>query len=159
MASELTQFGVVVRNTIVTALEAGGFPLQENAITLLLMIAAHESQGFRYCRQLNGPALGLWQMEPATYNDAIEYLKRTGKFTDIPRVLDAEELVVSPTFAAAMARVQLWRDPEPLPDADDLMGLAKYAKRVWNTELGKATVNEYLNDYLNHVEGVENEIN
>src|SRR5882757_814136 len=36
---------------------------------LLLGTAIHESEGFRFRKQRNGPALGVFQMEPFTHND------------------------------------------------------------------------------------------
>jgi hypothetical protein len=37
------------------------------------------------------------------------------------------------------------RFKEPIPDTD--IGKAEYAKKYWNTELGKATINDYLTAY------------
>ncbi len=143
--------------TIRTAIERGltrfELPGAENVVRLLLMISAHESGGFTYCKQKGGPALGLFQMEPATFASVMAYLERTGKFPDINRNTPVERLVTDVEFATAMARVYLWTFPEAIPDADDLDGLAKYAKKYWNTDLGAATADKYKADFLTHVWG------
>jgi len=139
---------LAVRATIEQALSRFNLPDSEAAVRLLLMISAHESGMFSFCRQVRGPALGLFQMEPATYEFCIEYLSRTGKFPTVARKCMPARLVTDSVLAAAMARVYLFSKPEPLPEADDLQGLAVYAKRHWNTEAGAATVDDYLKAYM-----------
>ena len=139
-----------LRIAIVTALQKAGLPCNEAAVRLLLMIAAHESGGFMYVRQVRGPALGLFQMEPATYTDTMRYIsERQERFPklrwdSLPR---PKALCVDSWLAAQMARVYLMRFPEALPDKDNLEGLARYAKKYWNTEAGKATWEDYFNAY------------
>lgn len=41
-------------------------PYSESAVNLLLMTAAHESRGGTYLKQINGPALGVYQMDQLT---------------------------------------------------------------------------------------------
>ncbi|HCG6476090.1 TPA: hypothetical protein NJ202_002746 [Vibrio parahaemolyticus] len=124
------------------------------AINLILMIIAHESGKFTYSKQVRGPALGFTQMEPATFNWLIEWLgKGRPHLLDALEMfapiggLDARYMVISPQFAVAAARLNLIRFPEALPDADDLEGLARYAKKYWNTSAGKATEQDYLLAY------------
>ena len=102
--------------------------------------------------------MGLFQMEPATFAFVMEYLERTGKFPEIKRNTPIERLVTDIEFATAMARVYLWTHPEAIPDADDLDGLARYAKKYWNTDLGAATADKYKSDFLTHVWGNNYEI-
>lgn len=133
------------------------------AINLILMIVAHESGKLTYSKQVRGPALGFTQMEPATFQWLIEWLGKTR-----PHLLEALSLfvpvggepvcgsdsnymVISPQFAVAAARLNLIRFPEPLPQSDDLEGLARYAKKYWNTHAGKATEADYLNAYQSMV--------
>jgi len=127
----------------------------ESAIALILMIVAHESGKFTYSKQVRGPAMGFTQMEPATFFWLIEWLGKTK-----PHLLDAMSMfgavgehnplmmVVCPQYAVAAARMNLLRFPERLPEADDLDGLARYAKKYWNTSAGKATEADYKNAYL-----------
>ncbi len=124
---------------------------------LLLMIAAHESAGFRYRKQVGGPALSYFQIEPDTlddlYNNYLVY--RADKQALLDRFwpehmkyLDALEKVDA--YACAAARLILWRVQEPLPEVGDDAGMARYAKRYWNTQAGKATAEKYLEDYYRY---------
>lgn len=132
---------------IISVLESYGLPSSKSAIILLIMIAAHESGGLMYVRQIRGPARGLFQMEPISLNAVLEYLRRKpDKFDSMQHYLNysADHLIYDTVAAIVFARIYLMMDPEPLPDEDDLLELAKYAKRRWNTEAGKATVDDYL---------------
>tara|TARA_R110002051_G_scaffold283026_1_gene344746 strand:- start:236 stop:712 length:477 start_codon:yes stop_codon:yes gene_type:complete len=149
----MKKIALTVRTAIERALEKFNLPNDEAIVRLLLMISAHESRGFVCCKQLNGgPAIGLFQMEPNTFDFVQGYLTRTNKFPLISRSMIVERLLIDVEFAAAMARVYLWTEPTPLPDADDLQGLAEYASKFWNRG-GKGEPHEYLNDFLTHVWG------
>ena len=143
---------------------APAIPYSKEAEDLLMMTAAHESYLGTYLKQVNGPALGIYQMEPATHDDIwynfilsrenlkdsvtnladsyTEYLVENGK--SFSKYVN-RGLISNLAYATAMARVHYWRVPEPLPK--DLRGLAEYAKKYWNTELGKATADDYYNAY------------
>ncbi|MGI9250700.1 MAG: hypothetical protein ACR2PR_05845, partial [Pseudohongiellaceae bacterium] len=127
------------------------------AVDLLLGTAAQESLLGTYVRQVGGgPALGIYQMEPATHDDIwqnfIEY--QPGVQASLDEALDgamayrggpsAERLVYDLRYATIMARLHYYRRPEPLPD--DLVGLAQYWKTHYNTELGAGTVSEYVHN-------------
>jgi len=121
---------------------------------LLLMTACHESMGFRYRRQIKGPALSYFQIEPATladlYDSYLDY--RSAKRATLNKHLPGdmtplEALKNDDTYAVACARMIYARVSAPLPDADDEHGLAAYAKKHWNTEAGKATAQKYYDDY------------
>ncbi len=128
---------------------------------LLYMTAAHESMGFRYNKQVNGPALSFFQIEPPTLRDVFWRYSadrpaiRRGLIEllppDYPLPLTDEylerALLEHPMFAAAIARVRYWMVPEALPSAFDEQGLAEYAKEHYNTHLGKATAQRYYDDY------------
>lgn len=124
---------------------------------LLMGTAAQESQLGTYIKQLgSGPALGVFQMEPATHadihNNFLAYqtrlVKRVGSFV----TYKAEDMVTDLRHAVVMARLQYYRRPEPLPDATDIDGQARYWKQHYNTPLGKGTVEEYLRNYQRFVE-------
>lgn len=143
-------------------------PYSEEAVDLLMMTAAHESNGCSYVKQINGPALGVYQMEPATHYDIYKnFLKYNPKIKSLLKdfTIDAgillqqgEDMVFNLAYATAMARVHYYRVSEPLPERkamakcvspesreeDYLMELAKYAKWYYNTNLGKATAEDYL---------------
>lgn len=134
------------RTSIVAALDHYALPNSESCVRLLCMIAAHESEKFLYTRQIRGPALSCFQVEPATYQDVADYAERKGylkgEFPSPP-----ERLLFDFRFATGIARVFFLRKPEPIPDKDNLQALADYAKRHWNTELGAAKSYMYLSAY------------
>lgn len=129
------------------------------AENLLLGTAVQES-GLRYLRQLGrGPALGVYQIEPATHDDVwtnflafrpalAESLSRLAAPVPDRRT----QLVLNLAYATAMARLIYWRRPEPLPEADDVAGLARYWKAHFNTVLGRGTVAAFILNYKEHVE-------
>jgi len=126
-------------------------PAAEN---LIVGTAIQESH-LTYLRQIGGgAALGVMQMEPATHNDIWEnYIafrdalesKVIGFLS--PYSAPVKQLVGNLPYAVAMARVHYWRDPDPLPGADDIMGLGEQYKRVYNTHLGAATASEFVLNY------------
>ncbi len=133
----------------------------EAAVRLLLMTAGHEStmRGETRLHQVNGPAVGIYQMEPATADDLLGWVNVQPNELDerlrellcwgpiVNQPLDINQMHGNLYYATAMARLLYWRRPEPLPDKDDIPGLASYAKQWWNTPLGKATVADYITAY------------
>ncbi|MGI9250965.1 MAG: hypothetical protein ACR2PR_07175, partial [Pseudohongiellaceae bacterium] len=123
------------------------------AVDLLLGTAAQESLLGTYVRQVGGgPALGIYQMEPATHDDILDNYVRyhddlVDKLAEIfgsTLPMAPERLVYDLRYATIMARLHYYRRPEPLPD--DLVGLAQYWKTHYNTELGAGTVSEYVHN-------------
>ena len=138
----MTNDGLGCQIMIEKALTHYNLPRSRSAVQLLCMIAAHESGGFRYLKQVGGSAVSLFQMEPITYHDVCGYcLKRDYLKGEIPSPF--ERMVFDMPFSAAMARVFFLRIPEALPCKPKDM--AYYAKKYWNTYQGKATVDDYLN--------------
>ena len=124
------------------------------ASKLLMMTATHESMGFRYRAQVGGPALSYFQIEPNTLNDLYEnYLvfrpERQALLDKyLPEGMSREEALENKDdYACAAARLQYSRVPAALPTVSDDEALAKYAKQYWNTELGAATWQKYLDDF------------
>lgn len=125
----------------------------EAAIALVLNTAKQESN-LRYLRQLGqGPALGLWQMEPATHNDIWEnFLQYNEDLAIAVRGLaigtkvipDPQQMIGNLFYACAMCRIHYYRQPDPLPPADRLELQAAYWKQHYNTHLGKGTVEEFM---------------
>ena len=134
------------------ALDHYQLPDTENAVRLLCMIAAHESDGFTYSRQLGGPALSLFQIEPRTFRDLCDYAQRKQLrlVDDLP--CSPYRLIFDPRLAAGMARAFFLRFSEPIPPAMDIDGLATYAKHFWNTRYGKATPDDYATAWRTYFE-------
>jgi hypothetical protein len=135
---------------IVPALKSIGlFSVQ--ASELVLGTACVES-GLKYLHQLGGgPALGLWQMEPATHNDIWEnFLAYKPELADklrclaIGGVARAEHLLGCLPYAAAMCRVHYLRAKEPIPPAGDIKGHAELWKLRYNTAAGKGRASDYV---------------
>ena len=101
----MTPEGKACRQLIREALIKYDLPDSGAAVRLLEMIAAHESGGFTYSRQLGGPALSLFQIEPVTYRDLCDYAssRELAICSEFPR--NPMRLVFDPCFAAGMARV------------------------------------------------------
>lgn len=130
----------------------------ETAVNLLVGIAAQESRGGYYLRQTNGPALGIYQIEPATMQDLFDnYLFALPRFREIvlkcasgfPGSMAREnDLVHNLQYSTVIARLLLWRHREPLPDdPNDIWALGAYWKKYWNTEKGKGTVEQFVDNY------------
>lgn len=128
------------------------------AENLVIGTAVQESR-LRFLRQLqDGPARGIFQMEPDTHDDIWEnYLAFRPELRErVESFLAAsqdkvEQLIWNFAYATAMCRVHYLRVPYPLPDADDIEGLAAYWKRHYNTELGRGTAEEFARHYEAHV--------
>lgn len=126
------------------------------AENLVMGTAATESH-LDYVVQLgDGPALGLFQMEGATHDDIwTHYLAYRNQLvrevkaaikTSVSRP-DAERMVWDIRYATLMCRLHYRRRPEPLPDSEDVEAMAQYWKAFYNTELGKGTVEQFVDDY------------
>jgi hypothetical protein len=92
-------------------------------------------------------------MEPATEKDLWEYIIRkdlkylvstvTGVFVPTPLHLEGNLI-----YQIMMARIFYQRVKEAIPEGLALQ--AKYYKKYWNTELGKATVDQYVKNYTTY---------
>lgn len=126
----------------------------EAAENLLVGTAIQES-GLRHLRQLgDGPARGVYQIEPATEADLWRSflparpalaLRTAALVAAAPS--RAEQLTTNLAYASAVARLVYLRRPEPLPGADDVAGLARYWKRHFNTEKGAGSVSAFILNY------------
>ncbi|WP_373083233.1 hypothetical protein [Zhongshania sp.] len=131
----------------------------KEAEAIVIGTAAHESAGFQYIHQLGGgPALSLWQMEPATHDDIhVNFLRYKPYLKE--RLLQvsgvshssSEHLLYNMRYACAMCRLHYYRRPEPIPVT--IRGQAEYWKKFYNTVHGKGTVDKYIKDWNAYVEG------
>ena len=107
----------VIRPTLRMLAEFNPKLYSEAAVELLMGTAASESAlGFNLV-QVNGPALGIFQMEPTTHDDVWRYLERDGNralwslVDSFSLTTDAEEMVYNLQYATAMARIRYWYVP------------------------------------------------
>lgn len=100
-----------------------------------------------------GPAVGLYQIEMATYNDLYKNFlsnqKRLAVYFALQKLLAAVpeppyQLVTNLSYATAICRLIYYRRPEPLPDAHNLFSIASYWKKFYNTPVGAGTVNGFM---------------
>lgn len=130
--------------------------LHSQAAENLLIGTALQESRLTYLRQLGtGPALGVMQMEPATYNDIwLNYLKYQPELAAKVKefqpkaAFGASDMIGNLPYAVAMARVHYRRVKDPLPAALDARALAAYWKQYYNTPLGAGTVDEALPHFL-----------
>jgi len=118
-----------------------------SAVNLVTGTALAESKAAYLVQSGGGPALGLWQMEPATHDDCwVNFLDffPDAAFTlaleamltkDIPSV---QQLVGNLRYACGMARIRYYRASPPLPNAKDAAALSAYHKANYNSALGAA---------------------
>lgn len=140
---DLAQFKALVVRPVLAQPGFGG----DAALNLLTGTALVES-GLVWLRQNGGgPALGLWQMEPATHDDCwrnfLEF--RPALAATVRRmggaacgVGSAGLLVGNLAYACAMARVVYMRAPCVLPAPAESAWLSAYHKKYYNTALGAA---------------------
>ena len=139
----------------------GGNYYSKESVFLLLATAAIESNCGEYLKQINGPALGIWQMEPDTYDDIrdnCDVLNKSSFNAFIAGLLPSncyeindsgcDFLIQSPMYACAMARLKYSMDPNPLPKLTgdnniDSRAFYDYYKRIYNTELGASTFDKW----------------
>jgi len=128
----------------------------EDATELLMLTAAQESHCGRYLKQEGGgPALGLYQIEPATYRDLFDnYLRynqallyKLEEYFNVNARNFRINLQGNLPYQIVIARLQYRRFPEALPSCSCSASIAQYYKKYWNTTKGKATIAEALFNY------------
>lgn len=125
---------------------------------LVLGTACQESLCGEYLAQVRGPALGIFQMEPATYRDIwSNFLPSKPSTLAALRELAADAtpppdlMVHDLRFAAAMCRVFYLRVPEGLPAQGDIEGMARYWKKYYNTVKGAGKPEEFVRNWRRFV--------
>ena len=129
-------------------------PYSLAAENLLVGTALQESR-LTYLRQLgSGPARGIFQMEPATHDDLRDWARKSkpainGRLEWLTAVSPSalEQLTTNLLYAAAMARLKYYRSPQVIPAADDIDGLGRFYKSIYNSPLGAGTAEEFVSNY------------
>ncbi|SDP66998.1 hypothetical protein [Desulforhopalus singaporensis] len=142
-----------LRQIIRTVIDEMGMWSQA-AEELLLGTVAHESALGRWTHQIGGPALGIYQMEPATlidiYDSYLKYrpekLKLTKQITSVDSP-DLNRLQYDPVYSTAMARLHYRRIKDPFPEAHNIVGLAEYWDKHFNRNPRKGTTAQFLENY------------
>lgn len=131
----------------------------DDAVELLMFTCAVESNGGTYVKQEKGPALGIYQMEPKTYNDLwANYIRHRSDISLILgtqfnayRMPDENRLIYDLEFSTIMARLFYLRISDSLPNAKDENAIYTYYKKYWNTEKGASTQQKSIKAYRNFI--------
>ena len=123
----------------------------DDASSLIYKTGKAES-GYKVLRQYGGgPALGFFQMEPATCRDIWEnYVMYRPQYRDKLHALGWNDskldycLISNIGLQVAFCRLHYRRVKDPLPKADNLKAQAQYWKTFYNTKLGKGTIKHFM---------------
>lgn len=139
-----------LRNAIINVLNKCNLAVSNNIVNLLVGTACVESDCGKYIKQINGPACGIFQIEPNTAKDIqenfIKYKPELRQLHDkfyIKSLTLEENLMYNLAYSIFMCRIFYMRFKEPIPDLIEEQ--AKYWKKYYNTKLGKGNVNTYIN--------------
>jgi hypothetical protein len=136
---------------IIPVLTHLALPSLKEAAQLLMNTAEIESVR-HYLHQIGGgPALGIYQMEPATHDDIFTHfldarpeLRARVLSLSIGGEPDSGQMVGNLYYATAMARIHYWRVPEPIPALNDIPAQAAYWKTHYNTHLGAGSEDKFI---------------
>ena len=128
----------------------------DEALLAFMMCVAHESRRGEYIKQINGPALGLIQMEPTTHNSTWKFgdsiwdnALLLGIITqddyDNKRHPKPERLLYDLVYNVFMFRQRMFMKPEKIPKGPSQ--ISSYLKEHWNSIHGSAGGYSYLNDW------------
>lgn len=135
------------------------------AVNLIVGTALVESD-LRYVKQITGPAVGICQIEPATYNDLRtrfslkhgDILEKVLKFLNMSMLpFKPDYLMGNMSASVIIARIKYYMHPDPLPSANDWHALSAYHKKIYNTPLGATDITvsqkifrSVVNGYVHH---------
>jgi len=123
------------------------------AENLLLTTCAYESRLGYFLKQRQGPALGIYQIEPTTHTDVWQnYLiyrpSQAAKINALTKDYDKQpedrELITNLAYTTAIARLIYYRVSAPLPSADKIFEQAMYWKKYYNTTSGKGRIEDFI---------------
>jgi len=127
-----------------------GIGLWSEAAEELVTGTALVESNLNYVKQVGGgPAVGICQMEPATYADLCARLFEKHRelydvirgylfMTVIPTSINY--LAGNTTASVIFCRLKYYLHPDPLPAAHDFAAMAAYHKKIYNTASGAADV-------------------
>ena len=139
-----------IRKIIAWSLKEMGL-YSKDAVDLVYKTGNAET-GYRHLKQMGGgPAIGFWQVEPATLIDIMDNyvkyrpeLEKRLKSLGFSRSSIETRVMSNIALQAVFCRLKYKRDKYALPKSNDLKGQAEYWKRVYNTHLGKGTIKHFM---------------
>ena len=129
--------------------------MESLAARQLMVGTALVESGLTYLKQINGSAIGVFQVEHSTWLDNyfsyLDYrpeLKKKFESLSSITLSCASQMAGNLYYNTAHARLKYWRDKAPLPKVGDYEGLAKYHKRIYNSVLGKTDLEKSIGFFL-----------
>lgn len=120
-----------------------------HVVDMLIETACAESCCGKYLHQINGPACGIFQIEPNTARDIVSnYIQYRPEYKEVYnqlfiKSLDLRQnLIYNLAFQIFICRLFYQRIKEPIPHNRTLR--ASYWKKYYNTAKGKGTIKGYL---------------
>ena len=142
------QYGQL-KEAIIKILQKLQLPISEDVVNIISEVACVESNCGDYIKQINGPACGIFQIEPNTAKDILNNFlafrtqyKNKVMLTYINSMSLEENLMYNLAFSVAMCRVFFLRISESIPSTVEKR--AEYWKKYYNTVYGKGTVEDYI---------------
>lgn len=136
----------ILRPALDLAQSLAGVPHTPYIEDLLVATCAIETQMGVYLHQTGaGPALSIYQIEPASLEDLLKNFASAKRYAPlltavrVPAAESTDEIMWNLRFATVCARLFYYRVKEPLPKETTFDTLWHYYKTHWNTELGAAT--------------------
>lgn len=146
MTIAASDFRACVLNPALGALVPAGVPYSLVAADLLMATAAVETGIGSYLVQRDGPAVGVFQIEPTSIA-ALWARLSPGQLAAVRSVSTSQspisQMCYNLVFAAAICRLFYWHNPMPLPP-HTAAGLWSMYKPVWNSEQGATTEPEFM---------------
>lgn len=127
----------------------------KDAEELLVFTCAVESNGGTYIKQVNGPAVGIYQCEPNTHNDMWRnYILYKNNFVtqlalnfNVNAIPDISRLMSDLSYATAICRLHYARTKERIPNCTDVNAMWEYYKKYYNTPKGAAEKEPSIQKY------------
>jgi len=116
----------------------GPTPPDTDAARLLLLAIAGQESGWQNIPQGGGgPGRGPWQFEPETCKELMFNPESAAFYTKICMALSIvpsrtyDGLLAHPNLAVSLARLDLWCNPNPLPEVGDQEAAWEYYLETW----------------------------
>lgn len=137
-----------------------GFHKDEESLAAAVNLVFYTMLVESNCRrltQVQGPALGWGQVEPATIASFQYHYLRSRRDTRLKLEFFIPEgwsyiqaMMTCPLFMAAFIRCFYFPKQRALPKANDVEGMGDYWKDFYNTSKGKGTVVKFVKRIKNH---------
>lgn len=141
----------VVRPT----LESLGLWSVEAEALVMETLAVESAMGAHLLQLSGGPALGIAQVEPATFKWLLKFVRKHPtlylKFKLLFGWPAAGDMIWNLRLAVAMCRLRYLPDGQRIPSSR--AGRAQYWKRIYNTKAGAGTPERYLTAWTIHGDG------